>query len=109
MIEMSAKSHFKIRAGRHRRISGSCVARQKRMNNPPLKLKGSQEPTTTKDMSRRCFVRTTVATTAATLARLRTHAAGPRPVLQTALGPEAALNELMEGNQRYVSGNMTAH
>ena len=79
------------------------------MNNLLLKKKGSQELTTTKDMSRRYFVRTTVATTAATLARLRTHSAGPRPVLQTTLSPEAALNELIEGNQRYVTGNMTAH
>jgi len=29
--------------------------------------------------------------------------------MQTTLSPEAALKELMDGNQRYVSGTMTAH
>src|SRR5262245_66360001 len=62
-----------------------------------------------KDLSRRCFVRTTVAVTAGTLLRLGTHNAGPRPVLQTTLSPEAALNELIEGNHRYVTGSLTAH
>jgi len=33
----------------------------------------------------------------------------PRPVFQTALSPEAALNELIKGNHRFVTGNMTAH
>ena len=35
--------------------------------------------------------------------------AGPRPVFQTTLSPEAALNELIEGNKRYAAGKMTAH
>jgi carbonic anhydrase len=79
------------------------------MNNPFLKKKGRHEPPASKDMSRRCFVRTAAAATAGTLAQLGTHSAGPRPVFQTTLSPEAALNELIEGNQRYVTGNMTAH
>jgi len=79
------------------------------MNNPFLKKKGRDGAPTIKDISRRCFVRTTVVATAGTLAELRTHSAGPRPVFQTTLSPEAALNELMEGNQRYVTGNLTAH
>lgn len=60
-------------------------------------------------MSRRLFVRTTVAVTAGTIAELATDSAHPLPAFQTTLSPEAALNELMEGNQRYVTGNMTAH
>ena len=32
-----------------------------------------------------------------------------RPRFQTTFTPEAALNELIEGNQRYVAGRMTAH
>jgi carbonic anhydrase len=79
------------------------------MKNPFLKKKGLHELPTSKDMSRRCFVGTTVAATAGAFARLGTHAAGPRSVFQTTLNPEAALNELIEGNQRYVNGNMTAH
>ena len=79
------------------------------MNNPFLTKKGRNEAPTNNDMSRRRFVRTTVAATAGTLAQLGTHSAGPRPLFQTTLSPEASLNELMEGNQRYVSGNMTAH
>jgi carbonic anhydrase len=62
-----------------------------------------------KDISRRRFVRATAAATAGTLVRLGTQSASPRrPILQTTLSPEAALNELMEGNQRYVTGSMTA-
>jgi carbonic anhydrase len=64
---------------------------------------------TRKDLSRRSFVRTTVAATAGTLVRLRAPSAGSRPVFQTTLSPEAALNELIEGNQRYVTGRTTAH
>jgi carbonic anhydrase len=79
------------------------------MNNPFLKKEGRREAPTSNDMSRRCFVRTTVAATAGTFAHLGTHSASPRPVFQTALNPEAAVNELMEGNQRYVTGTMTAH
>ena len=79
------------------------------MNNPFLKKKGRHEAPTSNDLSRRRFVRATVAATAGTLAQLATYSAGPRPLFQTTLSPEAALNELMEGNQRYVTGNMTAH
>jgi carbonic anhydrase len=64
---------------------------------------------TRRDLSRRSFVRTTVAATAGTLVRLGSPSAGPRPVFQTTLSPEEALKELMEGNQRYVTGSMTAH
>jgi carbonic anhydrase len=71
------------------------------MNFPFLKK-------TRKDLSRRSFVRKTVAATAGTLVRLGAPSAGP-PVFQTTLSPEEALNELMEGNQRYVTGSMTAH
>ena len=52
-------------------------------------------------LSRRRFVHTIVAATAST------HVS--RPVFQTALSPEAALNELIEGNRRYLTGNITAH
>jgi carbonic anhydrase len=77
------------------------------MNTPFLK-KGSLK-TTSKDMSRRCFVGTAVATTAGALARLSTNSATPSSAFQTTLTPEAALNELIEGNQRYVAGHTTAH
>src|SRR5688572_18531253 len=60
-------------------------------------------------LSRRVFVRTTVAATAGTLVRLGANFASPRPVFQTALSPEAALRELMDGNGRYVNGRTTAH
>jgi|SRR5688572_24087034 len=60
-------------------------------------------------LSRRVFVRTTVAATAGTLVRLGANFASPRPVFQTALSPEAALRELMDGNERYVNGRTTAH
>jgi carbonic anhydrase len=64
---------------------------------------------TPKDLSRRSFVRTAVATTAGTLVRLGAHSASSRPIFQTTLSPEVALNELIEGNQRYVTGSTTAH
>jgi carbonic anhydrase len=35
--------------------------------------------------------------------------ASSRPVVQTTLSPEAALDEIIEGNQRYVTGVATAH
>lgn len=79
------------------------------MNNPFLKQKGHHEAPTSKDISRRGFVRTSVAATAATLAHLGTHSAGPGPTFQTTLSPEAVVNELIAGNQRYVTGKMTAH
>ena len=64
--------------------------------------------------TRRRFVRTTVATAAATLGRLQTHSASPgsnfqTTLFQTTLSPDAALNELIEGNRRFVTGNTTAH
>ena len=72
-------------------------------------MKGCHEAPTSKNMSRRRFVQTTVGATAGTLAQLGTQSASPSPLFQTTLSPEAALNELMAGNQRYVTGNMTAH
>src|SRR5215470_10639041 len=62
-----------------------------------------------RNWSRRRFVQTSAVGTVATLVRLGTNFAGPRPVFQTSLSPEAALNELMQGNQRYMTGNMKAH
>jgi carbonic anhydrase len=61
------------------------------------------------DLSRRWFFRTAAAAAAGTFSSLKAHAGGPRPVLQTTLAPEAALKELIDGNQRYVTGRMTAH
>src|SRR5262249_24706227 len=70
---------------------------------------GSEEPRTSIEMSRRSFVRTTAAVAAgAFLAEGGNLAAAPRSVIQTTLSPEAALNELIEGNRRYVAGEMTA-
>jgi carbonic anhydrase len=63
----------------------------------------------TEDLSRRSFVRSGIAATAGTFMALGTTFGRPRPAFQTSLSPEAALNELIEGNQRYVSGRMTAH
>src|SRR5579862_4335927 len=60
-------------------------------------------------MNRRHFVRTTAGITAGTFVTLGRNLAGRRSVFQTTLSPEAALNELIEGNRRYVSGKMTAH
>lgn len=61
-------------------------------------------------LSRRCFLRRTVATTAGSLVGLGTNFAAPRTAFsQTTHSPEEALKELMDGNQRYVSGTMTAH
>jgi carbonic anhydrase len=60
-------------------------------------------------MSRRCFVRATVTAMAGTFVGFGTNLAGPRPVFQTELSPEGALSELMDGNQRYVTGRTTAH
>jgi len=68
------------------------------------------ESAMSKGLSRRCFLRTTVATTTGSLVGLGATFAAPRTALmQTTLSPEAALKELMDGNQRYVTGNMTAH
>jgi carbonic anhydrase len=54
-------------------------------------------------------MRTGFVATAGTVVRLGAKPAAPRRALQTTLSPEAALNELIEGNQRYVSGTMTAY
>jgi hypothetical protein len=65
---------------------------------------GPVSPPISKDLSRRCFVQTAVAVTAGTLIPLGADAAVSRRAFQTTLSPEAALNELIEGNQRYVTG-----
>jgi carbonic anhydrase len=62
-----------------------------------------------KDLSRRSFLRATAAASAGTVVRLRAYSASTRFVFQATLSPEEALNELIEGNQRYVAGRMTAH
>ena len=61
--------------------------------------------------SRRRFLRTTVAGTAAGgLAGLGPELAAPRTALaQSTLSPDTALKELMDGNQRYIDGRGTAH
>jgi carbonic anhydrase len=64
---------------------------------------------TRNNLSRRHFVRTSLATTAGTLVRMMKPSASPSPRSQTPLAPEQALTELLEGNRRYVSGNITAH
>jgi len=79
------------------------------MNIPFLKKANAGDRSPSKDMSRRCFVRTTVTAAAGTIVGVGANSAGPRPVFQTTLSPEAALNELIEGNRRYVTGSMTAH
>jgi len=79
------------------------------MNIPFLKKGKATNRPPRKDMSRRCFVRTTVTATAGTFAGVGAKLASSRPVFQTTLSPEAALNELIEGNRRFVTGSMTAH
>ena len=80
------------------------------MNNQFLKTKGRHDAPKSNDMSRRRFLRTTVeATAAGALVQSGAQLAGSRPVFQTPLSPDASFNELMDGNQRYVSGKMTAH
>src|SRR5262245_17157709 len=70
----------------------------------------ASEPEVTGSLSRRGFLRTSVATTAGSLVALGAGFAAPRtPFMQTTLSPEAALKELMDGNERYVTGTMTAH
>lgn len=59
-------------------------------------------------LSRRRFVQTTVATTASSLIPFGAHSAFPSPFFQTTRSPEAALNELIEGNRRFVTGKITA-
>src|SRR6266571_4771567 len=62
-------------------------------------------------VSRRGFLRTTAAATAVGgLMELGGGVAAPRAALaQSTLTPEAALKELMDGNQRYIDGRGTAH
>jgi carbonic anhydrase len=62
-------------------------------------------------LSRRRFLRATVAGTAAGgLAGLGAGLAAPRTALaQSTLSPDEALKELMDGNQRYISESGTAH
>ena len=63
------------------------------------------EPEVSRVLSRRCFLRTTVATTAGGLVGLGANFVAPRTAFtQTTHSPEAALKELMDGNQRYVTG-----
>jgi carbonic anhydrase len=70
----------------------------------------ASEAEVSRGLSRRCFLRTTVATTAGGLYGFGANFAAPRTAFtQTTLSPEAALRELMDGNQRYVTGSMTAH
>jgi carbonic anhydrase len=57
-------------------------------------------------MSRRGFVRMSL-TAIGSFVGLAL--AGPRPVFQTAFSPDGALSELMDGNQRYITGKTTAH
>jgi carbonic anhydrase len=59
-------------------------------------------------LSRRCFMRSTVEATGGALVQFEA-TTSPRPIFQTTLSPEAALNELMQGNRRYVTDTMTAH
>jgi carbonic anhydrase len=64
-----------------------------------------------KDSSRRRFLHTAIG---GTLASLITAAgvefAAPQPALaQSKLSPDAALQELMDGNRRFTSGRLTAH
>ena len=50
-----------------------------------------------------------VTATVGTFTSLEATFAASRPFFQTTLSPEAALNELIEGHQRYRTGKMTAH
>jgi carbonic anhydrase len=79
------------------------------MNNPFLNKGNATGRWPSKDVSRRCFVRRTVTAMAGTFLGLRVNLAGSHPAFQTALSPEGALSELMEGNQRYITGRTTAH
>ena len=62
-------------------------------------------------LSLRCFLRTTVTSTAGSLVGISANfgAAPLAAFAQTTLSPEAALTELMDGNRRYVTGSTTAH
>ena len=63
-----------------------------------------------RSLSRRCFLRATTGSVASSLVGLGAHLAIPRAgFAETTLSPEAAMRELMDGNQRYVTENMTAH
>jgi carbonic anhydrase len=77
-------------------------------SSTPNKSKGRITPAGG-DLSRRHFVRISLATTAGTLFHLMKPSASPFSAPQTALAPDEALSELIEGNRRYVSGKMTAH
>jgi hypothetical protein len=78
------------------------------MNIPFLK-KGATGRPPSKHVSRRCFVRTTVTAMAGTFVGLGANLEGSQTVSQTTLSPEGALSELMNGNQRYITGRTTAH
>jgi len=62
------------------------------------------------DSSRRRFLQTAMRGTFAGLTTACADLATPRPVLaQSALSPDAALQELMDGNRRFMAGRLTAH
>ena len=63
------------------------------------------QPNISSSVPRRRFLRTTIASAIGGLSVL----SGRKAFSQSTLSPEAALKELMEGNQRYVTGTMTAH
>jgi carbonic anhydrase len=73
----------------------------------PIVLK----PQEGRGLSRRCFLRATVTSTAGSLVGNSANfgAAPLAAFAQTTLSPEAALTELMDGNRRYVTGSTTAH
>src|SRR5271154_3692998 len=63
-----------------------------------------------KASSRRLFLQAAVGGTLAGLVTAGMEFATPRPVLaQSTLSPDAALQQLMDGNQRFTSGRLTAH
>jgi carbonic anhydrase len=60
--------------------------------------------------SRRKFLQKTVAGALAGSVTASTELARPRPILaQSTLSPDAALQELMNGNRRFSTGRLTAH
>jgi len=74
-----------------------------------LKTRCANSRIASNDLSRRCFVRTTVTAIAGSFIGLGAKLASARPVFQTELSPEGALSELIDGNRRYVTGKTTAH
>ena len=89
--------------------SARCAGSSHNESTPDVGPIASVPEVNSTGVSRRYFLRTTVATTAGGLVGFGAFVAPPSAFTQTALSPEAALRELMEGNQRYVTGSMTAH